>query len=163
MKWPKASFTNFVIVLVGTSLIFLATAWAAEGLSTAFADVTLHHVPLGVAYKVIGSAKKSLLIRNLGDKTVRVEVDVLPPDLKQLRRGAAAIPDVRWVQVHPAILDLPPHAEREYEVFLSVPDEDQYRKRLYQVMLWSHSIPTGGEGITVSAGLLSRLQFSAGL
>jgi hypothetical protein len=144
------------------ALSIAAPLRAAEGLSTEFADVMVDNIPLGVAYKVIGPGLKGLALRNLGDKMVRVQVDALTPSAAQLRRGAAPIPDVSWIQIHPTVVEVAPRTERECEILVTVPAQKKFRKRHYQVMLWSHGVPTGEKGMTVSAGLLSRLQFKTG-
>jgi hypothetical protein len=156
-NWPS-SLAGFLF-----AICIVIPVWSAEGLSTAFADVTADKVPLGVPYFVVGPGLKSLVLKNLGDQPIHVRIEAVMPRASQLRRGANAIPNLAWVDFRPSILDIPPKGERESEIVVTVPAEKKYRKRYYQVMIWSHATPIDQKGITVSAGLLSRLQIKTAL
>jgi hypothetical protein len=140
------------------NVVFSKTA-VADGLSTSFADVQLNQVPVGVDYPVNSSMGPGLLLKNLGKSSLLVVVDVLQPGSGDLRGGAKAIPDIHWVQVTPAQLELPAHGQGRFLVTLKVPSEKRFRRRYYQVTLWSHSKPVSGQGVGIGIGLQSRLRF----
>ncbi len=140
-----------------TLSVISAQAFAVEGLSTPFVNVTAENVPVGVPYVIQDSRGENLLLKNLGNHPVRVQVDVLAPAANQIRSHAVAIPDVSWVRIDPRVVEIPPHAERACSVTVTIPNEQKYRQRHYQVMIWSHGIPSAAEGVSVRAGLLSRL------
>ncbi len=140
------------------ALCLATPSWSSEGLSTAFADVTAEKIPLGVAYRILGPGQKGLVLKNLGNHTIRVRIEALIPAPSQLRRGAKPIPDPRWVDIRPSVVEIPAKSERESDILVTIPSEKEFRKHRYQVMIWSHATPVGEKGLTVSAGLLSRLQ-----
>jgi hypothetical protein len=144
------------LIVTGLWWFTVGALWAGEGLSTAFANVHAN-VPLGVPFKVQGPGHKGLVIRNLGDQPVHLSVEVLVPTTSQLRRRASILPDAHWIEIHPRVVDVAPHAEQECEITVTVPNDPQYAEQLYQVMLWSHGVPAENGGLTVSAGLMSRL------
>jgi hypothetical protein len=152
--------------IVLTALIFITMVGHAArrrtpppaGLMTPFADVTVRNVPLGQPYAVIDSAGGGLMVQNLGEAPVKVRVDVLAPGPRELRDGARAIPDVRWLTVEPQSFELPGRGEIVCRVTLTVPARPAYRKGYFQATLWSHTQNDTG-GVAVNAGLLSRFRF----
>ena len=130
-----------------------------EGLSTPFADVEMQAVALGQSYVVRDAEGHGLRVKNLGASPIRVVIDVLTPQRAQLRPGAEPIPDVHWVEVHPVVLELGAHEEKESVITLRVPRNKTFRRRYFQVMIWSRGSPSQAQGMSISAGLLSKLRF----
>jgi hypothetical protein len=147
--------------IVGFSLLMLgcSTRAGAEGLSTTFVNVELNSVVPGRPLRVQDSDGHGLRIKNLGSSPVRVAVEVLIPQRSQLWPGAGAIPDVQWIQAQPRVLELGAHEEKEAELVLHVPRKKAFRGKYYQAMIWSHGVPSTTQGMTISAGLLSKLRF----
>ena len=153
MKYNAAFYRLLLMAMWVTSLA------CADGLSTAFADIEVGNVVLGRPQKVLDQSGRSLTIKNLGGSPVRVVIDVLVPQPTQLRPGAQPIPDVRWLEARPNVLNLEAHEEKECEITLRVPRKKTFRSQYYQAMIWSHGVPSDSPGMTISAGLLSRVRF----
>src|SRR5258708_26840823 len=81
----------------------------AQGLSTAFADVQVDGVVVGKPFAVNGPTGGGLVLRNLGEAPVRVRVDVLAPEVRDLRGGAGPVPATRRGQRGPDHLENPAH------------------------------------------------------
>jgi hypothetical protein len=147
--------------IVGLSLLMLACSMRAEadGLSTPFVNVELNSVVPGHSLHVHDSEGHGLRIKNLGSSPVLVSIEVLIPQPSQLWPGAGPIPDVQWIQVQPRELELGAHEEKETELVLKVPRKKAYRGGYFQAMIWSHGVPSSTQGMTISAGLLSKLRF----
>ena len=152
----KPNATTYRLLLLAMWVTPLA---CAEGLSTSFADIEVGNVVLGRPQKVLDQAGRSLTIKNLGATPVRVVIDVLVPQPTQLRSGAQPIPDVRWMEARPNVVVLGAHEEKECEISLHVPRKKTFRAQYYQAMIWSHGVPSDSQGMTISAGLLSRVRF----
>jgi len=140
----------------------VAAPLAAGGLSTTFADVVVQAVPLGQPVAATDGRGRSLVLRNSEDVPVRIRIEALVPSKDQLRGGAKAIPDLRWISISPSEVDVPALGEKECRVAIQVPAQWRFRHNLYQVMLWSHTEPPKEGGVVFSAGLLSRLRFRTG-
>ena len=121
------------------------------------ADVKFDGVPLGKAY----SLGRPLELKNLGNKPISVRVDVLIPSPQQLKEGAQPIRKTSWIEIRPDRFDIPPHGSASCAVIITVPKKWAHRHELYQAMIWSQSTPVrGSHGLSMNAGLLSRLRFS---
>jgi hypothetical protein len=131
----------------------------ADGLSTPFTDVQVGGVQPGKPFTVTHSAAEGLLLQNLGSKPISVKVEAFPPAATDLRGGASPIPDLSWVRIEPAQLDIPPHGRALCRIQLHVPSQKIYRRKHYQVMIWSRSQPRGDSRVSLGAGLISRLRF----
>jgi hypothetical protein len=150
----RNSFLDLSLLILGCSL------WAhAEGLSTPFVNVELRSVVPGRALHIRDSEGHRLRVKNLGVSPVRVSIDVLIPQPSQLSPGARVIPDVKWIQAEPRVLELGAHEEKEADLVLKVPQDKTFRGGYFQAMIWSHGIPSTAEGMTISAGLLSKVRF----
>ncbi len=139
--------------------VMVPAAQAADRLWTTFVDVQVVDVPLGVPHEIHEDKSSGLVLNNLSDQEMEVDVQILAPTSDQLRGNAEPIPETRWITVDPARFLLPAHASATSRMTLLVPRERRYRKRLYQAMVWSRARPANRKGVTVSAGLLSRLRF----
>jgi hypothetical protein len=161
MKNSMSISRRLFIILTGALICAGSIGPSAEanGLSTAFADVQLENVPLGVAYPIASSAGEGLRLQNLGVSPARVHIEVLRPADGDLRGGAEPIPDIHWIKVTPDRLDLPGRGEGRCHLTLLIPKNKMYRHKYYQATIWSHGEPLPGQGVVISAGLLSRLRF----
>ena len=124
-----------------------------------FVDVQVEGVPLATAFPVSSSAGEGLLLKNTDDSALEVHVEVLQPTTGDLRGGALPIPDVHWIKIVPDRFELPAHGEATCHVTLFIPGHRAYRRKYYQAMIWSHTEPMDGQGVGLSAGLISRLRF----
>ena len=146
-------------ILFVLAAVFSAKALLATGMSTSFADVRVEGVTPGMPFHVRGGGSDGLYLWNPYGDALDVEVQPLSPRPDQLRDGATPIPDPSWVEIRPQHFHLSARGHQTCEVVLHVPKDKRFNNRHYQVMLWSRGTPVDPHGVTVSAGLLSRLQF----
>jgi hypothetical protein len=148
----------YLMVMLGS----FSVGWA-DGFSTPFVDVVVLDVPLGSSRRVESWEHHSLLLRNTGDSPMHVRVEVRAPTEKELKKPAKPLPSTEWIRIKPDEFDLAPKEEMDCNVIIEVPKKWKYRRRWYQAMIFSKGAPVDGEGITLSAGLLSRLRFKTGI
>jgi hypothetical protein len=139
--------------------LLILTDVRATGLSTSFVDVVVLDVPLGKPRRVEDREGNSLVIWNTGDTPVIVHAEALKPSDQELRPPAESIKDLRWIIIEPSSLTLGPHETGRFDVALSLPPDSRLRHRIFQAMIWSRSEPVQGGGVSLSAGLKSRLRF----
>lgn len=152
MKKGFSSAAVLVVLSLGVSVGECAS------LTTAFADVLLRDVPLGQLW-CVEEHGRSFELHNTGETPLVVQVEAVKPEARELHSPAEPIPDVSWVLIKPASMTVAPHQKGRFDIVLSLPKEERLRNRMFQVMLWSRSAPIEGKGISVSAGLKSRLRF----
>ena len=84
-----------VLVLALTALMPQSTI--AAGLSTQLGEVVVTNLQIGQTYNLRDLANLQMTVRNTGEDNVNLKMDVLKPETRELRQGAAAIPDISWV------------------------------------------------------------------
>jgi len=139
--------------------LLILTDARGTGLSTSFVDVAVLDVPLGKIRRVENKEGDSLVIWNTGEIPLVVHVEALKPTAQELRAPAEPIEDPRWIIIQPSSLKLAPHETGRFDVALSLPKSSRLRHRTFQAMIWSRSEPVEGNGVSLSAGLKSRLRF----
>ena len=133
---------------------------AAEGMTTAFADVQISGVPLGRDFNLVKQGKR-MDLTNLGSQPLHVTIQVLIPKPEQLKPSAEAIADPRWVQIVPQEVDLPAHGRVNFDVIVHVPWKWKHRHKTFQAMILSRGAPKlDNRGMGYGAALLSRLRVS---
>jgi len=139
--------------------LLILTDARGTGLSTSFVDVVVFDAPLGKTRRVEDKQGNSLVVWNTGEAPLIVHVEALKPSPQELRPPAEPIEDPRWIIIQPSSLTLGPRESGRFDVALSLPADQRLRHRTFQAMIWSRSEPIEGDGVSVSAGLKSRLRF----
>lgn len=142
-------------------LLFCSLVAHATGLSTSFADIQVSDVPLGQAYDLGEQNEQHLDLKNLGDQPLRVVIRARAPIPSELEQSALPIPDLSWIRIRPSHLMLDPQESAYADVIITVPKGNQYRRKTYQVMIWSQAnfLEEAG-GVRMNPALLSRLRFT---
>ena len=148
-----------IALLILLSSLF-SYAFAGQSISTAFTDVKVKDVPLGKPYRVRSSYGEGISIQNLDRDPIRMRLEALTPRPDDLRGGATPIPDLRWITILPATVDIPGKQTGQSQIVLTVPKDRAYAGKMYQVTIWAHSIPLDGHAVEFGAGLLCRLIFT---
>ena len=140
-------------------LAWNASCWAGRaGLQTKFSMVTLENLEPGESYNTRELVNLPLVVRNTGDEKATVKVDVKIP---QMSKGMAenhyeAIPSTSWIHIQQEELEIDAGGTAGTDVIITVPDDDRYLNKRYQVDLHIHSV--GKQFINVA--LLSNLRFT---
>ena len=153
MRKSKVSITK---LLLGFCVLFTAVALGSGGISTQTAAVVIENLKVGHTCSLKALANYQLRINSTCDSPVSLRMDVLLPDSSELKKNAAIIPDPSWVQLIPACFELEPQGAAVADIVITIPDDDQYLGRKFQVMVWSH--PVGSSFIHL--GLKSRIIFT---
>jgi len=149
------------MVLFANSLF--AQQEVRHGLSTKFADVNLSGLKPGMVYSIKKEKGLPYKVTNKTDKEIDVEVVVEKPSSSEIRKGYEPVPDVSWVKLFPAIFHLGPGEGTDCDVIISIPNEEEYANRHFQIMLVTQTVEKPGtRGIAVSFALARRLRFSTG-
>jgi len=152
-----------VIAMVLFTNSLFAQQEVRHGLSTKFADVILSGLKPGMVYSIKKEKGLPYKVMNKTDKEIDVEVIVEKPSSSELREGYEPVPDVSWVKLFPTIFHLGPGEGTDCDVIISIPDEEKYANRHFQIMLVTQTLEKPGtRGIAISFALASRLRFSTG-
>lgn len=128
----------------------------AKGLSTTFSEVYLEELETGKTYSTKETANLPLTVINTGEEAVDLKLDLLMPDTSELKEGYEPIPDLAWLQLEKTEFeDVKPNESAVTDVLITIPDDEQYKGKRYQVFIWSRTI-----GTKIGVGLKSKLLFS---
>lgn len=129
----------------------------AGGLSTQLGEVVIENLQIGQTYNLKKLINLQLIVTNASDYAVELKMEVLSPDKSELRQGAEPIPDTAWVKLSQNFFKLSPNGKAISDIILSIPDNNRYLGKKYQVIIWSHTLPGGSGGMFVACGLKSRI------
>jgi hypothetical protein len=132
----------------------------AGGLSTQLGEVVIENLQVGQTYNLKQLANLRLIVTNTSDYGVDLRMDVLLPDSGELRKGTESIPNTSWVKLSQNLFKLNPNEKAISDIIISIPDEDKYVGKKYQVTIWSHTLGGGGSGMFLAYGLKTRIIFT---
>jgi hypothetical protein len=142
-------------------LVLVAVTGAqAGGLSTQLGEVVIENLQVGQTYNLKQLANLRLIVANNCDDSVALQMDILLPDNSQLRWGAQPLPDTSWVRLSQNTFVLAPNDKAASDITLSIPDDDRFLGKKYQVAIWSHTVNYGDKGMILGYGLESRVIFT---
>lgn len=127
----------------------------AGGLSTTFGEVLVEDLPIGSAYSLEKEAKIPLIITNTSQKKINLKIEILSPQADELKKGFAAIPEISWIELTKKEFVIEPGEAAKTDVIVSIPNDEQYLSKKYQVFIWSHTV-----GKAIGVGLKSKLLFT---
>jgi len=136
------------------TLLVCSSAYAG-GLSTEFVSVILKDIEPGETYSVKELTGKTLIVKNTTD-SVAVDLQIEPerPQSYHIVKGYKTIPDISWVKIEKDYFEgVMPKSSAETDILITIPKEEQYYGKKYQVYIFSH---TSGKS-TFSLGLMSRI------
>ena len=146
------------LVLAFTSTVMMPQSTTAGGLSTQLGEVVVTNLQIGQTYNLRELANLQITVRNTGEDVVNLKMDVLKPETRELRQGAAAIPDISWVTLSQDSFTVGGKQPASSDIIISIPDDPQYLGKKFQVIIWSHTV---GDGSTfMEVGLKSRIIFT---
>lgn len=146
----------FVLTLV------VATPLQAGGLSTGLGEVVIENLQVGQTYSLKQLANLRLSVTNDCDDSVALKMDILSPDSSELKKGSIPIPGIAWLKLSRDSFVVGPNEIALSDITLSIPDEDRYLGKRYQVTIWSHTVGLAGRAMSLGLGLKSRIIFTTG-
>ncbi|MBA3065314.1 hypothetical protein KJ633_00545 [bacterium] len=150
-------------VLLLSSPVFAAKK--LHSLATKFSDVILAGMTPGMVYSLKKERNIPYTVVNYAESKRDIEVTIEKPSKSQLKENYEPVPDVSWVTVFPSRFSLESGEERDCDLIISIPPDEEYANRHYQTMIVSQSAgkPASGQtGIGLNFALASRLRFSTG-
>ncbi|MFQ5801941.1 MAG: hypothetical protein ACE5JQ_03475 [Candidatus Methylomirabilales bacterium] len=127
----------------------------AGGLRTYFVEAILHDLKIGKSYSLLKVRNLPLSITNTGEGSVRLKIEALRPEPDETLSGFEPIPDPSWISFERDIFTVEPKGTGQTDITISVPDDERYLGKRYQVVIFSRT--TSG---MIGAGFRSRLLFS---
>lgn len=125
----------------------------AAGLSTGFSEVSLESLEIGKTYRTKETVNLPLVVVNTGKEPVDLKIELLLPQLSELKDGYEPIPELSWIKLEKTnFKEIQPNASATTDVIISIPDDKQYRGKKYQLFIWSHTV-----GKLIGIGLKSKL------
>lgn len=151
--------------LIGVPLVFLlfgtlglAPSTWASGLRCSIGEVVIENLKIGQSYSLKTLANLPLSVTNTGQQAVTVRVEPLVPGESESRLGAEPIPAIGWAKAQPDSFQLAPQETKAVELVLTIPDDEGFFGKKFQVTFWSHTLAQPGDLLAV--GLNSRVIFS---
>ncbi len=152
---------NRIYVIVLSFLTFATyNVVEAGGLSTQLGEAVIENLQIGQTYNLQQLANLRLIVTNTSDYGVDLRMDILFPDSSELKKGAEPIPDTSWMKLSQNLFKLDPDEKATSDITISIPDDDQYLGKKYQVTVWSHTLGGKGTGMFLAYGLKSRIIFT---
>lgn len=133
------------VILSLAGLIFLtgSAVHAKSGLQTKFGLVTIENLQPGETYNTREVASLPLVIKNTGDEKTQVKIEILSPDPKSpsiVQNGYEPIPDLSWIKLSRDEFPIEVGANEGADVLVTVPNDDKYLGKKYQVDLLTRSV-----------------------
>lgn len=141
------------------SLVMCVAPPAVAGLRTQVGEAVIENLQIGHSYSLKELANLNLIVTNTSEEPADLQMDVLLPEISELKLNAEVIPDISWVTLTPAFFTLSEGGQAEAEIRLSIPDEAAYLGRKFQFTIWSHTLPRGA-GMALAYGLKTRIIFT---
>lgn len=142
---------------------FVFAVWTvveAGGLSTQLGEAVIENLQIGQTYNLRQLANLRLIVTNTSDFGVDLKMDVLYPDSSELKKGSEFIPDTSWVKLSRNLFKLGPNENASSDIIVSIPEDDKYLGKKYQVTIWSHTLGGSGGGMFLAYGLKTRIIFT---
>mgnify|MGYP001596055067 CR=1 FL=1 len=129
---------------------------AAIGIASPFGEVVVKNATVGMEFNLRSYAGIPYRVINTSLTAEPIEILVLNGASSELRKGYDPIPDPSWVRLGKSEFELGPGGEGVTDVFISIPKENRYLGKKYQVTLWARTKAQAG-GRLFGTGVQSRL------
>ncbi|OGV96121.1 hypothetical protein A2W24_01895 [Microgenomates group bacterium RBG_16_45_19] len=130
----------------------------AGGLRCSVGEVVVENLKIGNTYSLKTLANLPLSITNTGSEPVTVRVEPVVPASTETKQGAEPLPAPSWAKAVPDSFELYPQESKSVEMILTIPEEEAYFGRKFQVNFWSHTLPKANQFLAY--GLSSRVIFT---
>ena len=134
-------------------VLFVILCVFASGISTGFSEIKLENLQIGKSYSTNKDAGLPLEIVNTGENPIDLKIELLTAGPSELKEGFEPVPDLAWIKLEKdEFKNIKPKNSAVTDVVISIPNDEKYRGKKYQVYIWSHTV-----GTSVGVGLKSRL------
>lgn len=149
-------------ILLYFSLCIFSTGIFALGLATDFNNILIENLQIGQEYNLTKLANLPLKVKNISERTVKLEIQPVYPVEQSLRDGFEIIPSTDWIKLSKTRFTVAPGDYAVSDVIITIPEDKKYLGKKFQVNIWSYiSSVEGGSGfIAVTPGVEGALLFS---
>lgn len=162
MKLVKCKIVLAVVVVMLCGLRIPRNVYAG-GIAAKFADVVLASLEPGGVYNLRALRGLTFTVMNNYEAIRDFEVLALPPLPEELVKGYEPIPDPSWVRIVPNPFRLAHREDVRCSIIISIPEDEQYRGRHFQVVLLATVKPDPfTKGVAILSQVRYRLRFSVG-
>lgn len=163
MKLVKSKIVLAVVVVALCGLMVPQNIHAG-GIAVKFADVVLENLEPGGVYNLRALRGLTFTVMNNYEATRDFQVLVGPPLPGELEKGYEPIPDPSWVRLVPNTFRLAYRENVRCAIIISLPEDEKYRGRHFQVMLVATIKPDPfAKGVSLVSQVKYRLRFSVGI
>lgn len=163
MKDTKSKIALGMVVMMLCGLMVPPRVHAG-GIAAQFADVVLSKLEPGGVYNLRALRGLTFTVLNNYEATRDFTVLTRQPSSTQLEEGYEPIPDPSWVKVVPNSFRLAHREDVRCTIIISIPDDEQYRGRHFQVGLLATVKPDPfAKGVSFISQVEYRLRFSVGI
>ena len=130
----------------------------AVGIRTRFGVVVVENLQPGRTYNIRELVGLPLRVVNASEKQVTIKMDLQKPgqEKSMVQKHFDPIPDLSWVKLSRDFFVVDPGQSAIADVLVTIPDDDKYLGKRYQVNIWSHTI---GKRFA-NVGLMSKLRIT---
>ncbi len=137
----KKVLLSIIILLIMCPFLF------SSSISTSFTEVLLENLEPGKKYSLKKIANYPYNIKNKGSRRIKVRIQPVKTQTGSLKKKFKSIPDKSWVKLKPDIVELNPGEEKYSDIIITIPDDEKYYGKKYQVSILSETINKGGFSI----------------
>ncbi len=125
------------------------------GISTTFTEVVVRNLSIGKDSAIGQKVGRQLRVRNRGENSIELKMEVLVPSKSELKQGYEPIPDASWIELEKDYFSVEPSENAVTDVIVTIPRDKKYLGKKYQAYIWSHTVGKGK--LPIALGLKSRL------
>jgi len=152
----KGSRVILFVLFISVSLWNVRDTFAKMRLHSTFGEVIMENLRLGETYNTREMVNLPLMVTNYSEEKITVFLTVVKPQPDQLRQGYEPIPNTDWIELSTDRMDIQPGGHGAADVIVHVPNDEQYARKRYQVLINS----TGAGKGNIALGLYHKLLFS---
>ena len=145
----------YILTLFMILLLSLPKDGNTGGISTNFTEVTVRNLGIGKSYTIGQKIDRQLRVRNKGENSIELKMEVLIPSKSELKEGYEPIPDTSWIELEKDYFSIEPSKFAVTDVIVTVPIDKKYLGKKYQAYIWSHTVGKGN--LPIALGLKSKL------
>lgn len=149
---------KYAVLLLTLFLSSITTTLWAGGLRMNYAEILVRNLQIGSNYSMIKLVNLPLKVNNHSDSPIDIQLEILKPKGK-IKKDFEPIPDTAWINLGETLAGVPANGVYETDVKISIPDEEKYRGKKYQVNIKARIKPKGG-GMRLALAVQGRLLFT---
>ncbi len=147
-----------IIIILTLFFTSITTPLWAGGLRMNYAEVLVQNLQIGSNYSMIKLVNLPLKVTNHSDSPIDIQLEILTPKSK-IKEDFEPIPDTAWIELGETLAEVPANGVYETDVKISIPDEEKYLGKKYQVNIKARIKPKGG-GMRLALAVQGRLLFT---